>query len=124
MRPRAQDEIATFPELDEKTVRKHFRQEADRGSIEATTRVAWSLFRIATNRGSVAAAIFGMKARAGWREKHDPSATASGDETDKSINVVGYFPEATEPGAPRPIIEADWNYSNSTLPRLDSRERD
>ena len=64
-----QEDIATFLEIDSKTLRKHFRQELDRGSIEATTKVAQSLFRMATDGGSVAAAIFWMKARAGWREK-------------------------------------------------------
>ena len=41
----------------------------DRGSIEATTKVARSLFRMVTGGNNVAAAIFWMKARAGWREK-------------------------------------------------------
>lgn len=119
-----QDNIATFLEIDKKTLRKHFREELDRGSIEATTKVAQSLFRMATEGGSVAAAIFWMKARAGWREKHDGSSTASGDPTDKSIDVVFHFVDPKEPGPPRPIIEADIDYSNATLPQLDRRERD
>ena len=65
-----QDDIATLLELDPKTLRKHFRRELDRGSIEATAKVGQSLYRMATEGGSVAAAIFWMKARAGWREKH------------------------------------------------------
>jgi hypothetical protein len=65
-----QDDIATLLEIDPKTLRRHFRRELDRGSIEATAKVGQSLFRMATEGGSVAAAIFWMKARAGWREKH------------------------------------------------------
>ncbi len=65
------DDIATLLEVDPKTLRKHFRRELDRGSIEATAKVGQSLFRMATEGGSVAAAIFWMKARAGWREKHE-----------------------------------------------------
>jgi hypothetical protein len=61
----------TLPELDPTALRKHFRRELDRGSIEATAKVGQSLFRMATEGGSVAAAIFWMKARAGWREKHE-----------------------------------------------------
>ena len=63
------DDIATMLRVDPKTLRKHFRDELDRGSIEATAKVGQSLFRMATEGGSVAAAIFWMKARAGWREK-------------------------------------------------------
>src|SRR4051794_22602766 len=64
-----QPDIATHVGIDPKTLRKHFRDELDRGSIEATTKVAQSLFRMATEGNNVAAAIFWMKARAGWREK-------------------------------------------------------
>src|SRR5476651_505369 len=64
-----QPDIATHLGIDPKTLRKHFREELDRGAIEATTKVAQSLFRMATEGNNVAAAIFWMKARAGWREK-------------------------------------------------------
>lgn len=68
------DDIATMLRVDPKTLRKHFRDELERGSIEATAKVGQSLFRMATEGNSVAAAIFWMKARAGWREKPDPNA--------------------------------------------------
>jgi hypothetical protein len=71
-----QDDIATLLELDPKTLRKHFRRELDRGSIEATAKVGQSLFRMATEGGSVAAAIFWMEARAGWREKQEVTVSA------------------------------------------------
>ena len=64
-----QPDIATHVGIDPKTLRKHFREDLDRGSIEATAKVAQSLFRMATEGNNVAAAIFWMKARAGWREK-------------------------------------------------------
>ena len=64
-----QPDIATHIGIDPKTLRKHFREELDRGSIEATAKVAQSLFNMATTGNNVAAAIFWMKARAGWREK-------------------------------------------------------
>jgi hypothetical protein len=57
--------------------RQHFRDELDRGSIEATAMVGQSLFRMATEGGAVVAAIFWMRARAGWREKHDPGTLNS-----------------------------------------------
>ena len=67
--------IATLLEIDPKTLRRHYRKELDRGSVEATAKVAQSLFQMATVEKSVAAAIFWMKARAGWREKHDVQVT-------------------------------------------------
>ena len=68
--------IAVMLEIDPKTLRRHYRRELDRGSVEATAKVAQSLFQMATVDKSVAAAIFWMKARAGWREKHDLTITA------------------------------------------------
>jgi hypothetical protein len=70
------DDIATLLEIDPKTLRKHSRRELDRGSIEATAKVAQSLFNLATVEKNVAAAIFWMKARAGWREKHEVQVSA------------------------------------------------
>src|SRR3954471_22693179 len=69
------DGIATLLDIDPKTLRRHYRQELDRGAVEATARVAQSLFQMATVEKSVAAAIFWMKARAGWREKHELQVT-------------------------------------------------
>jgi hypothetical protein len=66
-----QADIATLLDIDDKTLRKHFRRELDRGSIEATVKVAQTLFQMATSGQNTAAAIFWMKARAGWREKHE-----------------------------------------------------
>jgi hypothetical protein len=66
-----QADIATLLEIDDKTLRKHFRRELDRGSVEATLKVAQTLFQMATSGQNTAASIFWMKARAGWREKHE-----------------------------------------------------
>ncbi len=71
----AHDDIAKQVGCEPKTLRKHFREELDRGSVEATAKVAQSLFQMATTGKNVAAAIFWMKARAGWREKHDLELT-------------------------------------------------
>jgi hypothetical protein len=63
------EQIATFLRIDAKTLRKHYRDELDRGMVEANVKVAQTLFQLATADKNVAAAIFWMKARAGWREK-------------------------------------------------------
>src|SRR3954449_412032 len=67
--------IAIMLDIDPKTLRRHYRYELDRGSVEATAKVAQSLFQMATVDKNVAAAIFWMKARAGWREKHEVQVT-------------------------------------------------
>lgn len=63
------DDIATFLDIAPKTLRKHFRVDLDRGTIEANAKVAQTLFTMATVDRNVAAVIFWLKARAGWREK-------------------------------------------------------
>jgi hypothetical protein len=70
-----QDDIAAYIEIEPKTMRKHFRLELDRGSLEATATVAQSLFQMATEGKNVATVIFWMKARAGWREKNSLEVT-------------------------------------------------
>jgi hypothetical protein len=85
-----QEDIATFLDIDPKTLRKHFQQELEKGSIEATTKVAQSLFRMATEGKNVAAAIFWMKARAGWREKQQLELTQRPYEqmTDEELEAI------------------------------------
>ena len=56
--------IAVLLDIDPKTLRKYFHLELERGSVEATAKVAHSLFQLATAGINVAAAIFWMKARA------------------------------------------------------------
>ena len=63
-----QEGIAVHIGIDAKTLRKHFREELDRGSVEATAKVAQTLFHLATVEKNVPSVIFWMKARAGWRE--------------------------------------------------------
>ena len=66
-----QDQIALLISVDPKTLRKSCREDLDRGMAEANAKVGQSLFNMATTGNNVAAAIFWMKARAGWREKHE-----------------------------------------------------
>ena len=51
-----------------KTLRKYFREEITRGSIDAVARVGQTLFQMATSGKNVAATIFFLKSRGGWRE--------------------------------------------------------
>ena len=94
-----QEAIATHFEMDAKTLRKHFRRELDRGMVEANVKVAQSLFNMATTGGNVAAAIFWMKARAGWREKHEvvvtpgPLSALSDTELERFIEMCQHKQE-------------------------------
>ena len=63
-----QADIATQLGIDAKTLRKRFREELDRGSIEANAKVAQTLFHLATVEKNVPSVIFWLKVRAGWRE--------------------------------------------------------
>ncbi len=104
------EDIGTLLEIDAKTLRKHFRRELDRGSIEATAKVAQTLFAMATSGQNVAAAIFWMKARAGWREKHElvvstrPAAELSDEDLVEIIQQGrdrrAIEAEATDPDEP------------------------
>ena len=62
------NDIGRVMRLDPKTLRKYYADELANGSTKATSKVAESLYRQAVE-GNVSAAIFWMKARAGWSEK-------------------------------------------------------
>lgn len=71
--------IASVIGIDPKTLRKHYRHELDTAFITANARVAQSLFKMATEGQNVAAAIFWMKARAGWTEKQSIEVTTNAE---------------------------------------------
>jgi len=52
-----------------KTLRKHFREELDRGTLEANTNVAQTLYKMATSGKDAIATLFWLKSRAGWKER-------------------------------------------------------
>jgi hypothetical protein len=52
------------------TLYDRYRDQLDLGKAKANAQVAKTLFREAVN-GNMTAAIFWMKAQAGWREKHE-----------------------------------------------------
>ena len=92
-----QDGIAIHIGVDPKTLRKHFRDELDRGSVEATAKVAQTLFHLATVERNVASVIFWMKARAGWRETVRQENTGA-DGTPLTLQIVNYSqPDSEEP---------------------------
>lgn len=90
-----QEDIAVLLDIDPKMLRKHFRVELDRGTIEANAKVAQTLFTMATVDKNVAAAIFWMKARAGWREKPLPD-----EEVAPAVTVISWM---DDPVVPSPV---------------------
>lgn len=101
-------DIARVVGINRNTLEKHYRYELDTGHVKATAKVAESLYKRATN-GNVAAAIFWMKARAGWSEKveHRVDTLSMMEERErakslgerlvqKSIEDKRAFSEATE----------------------------
>lgn len=70
-----QDDIAIVVRCSAPTLRRYFREELDVAAIEANARVAQTLFQQASTPGNIAATIFWLKARAGWREKRPDEAT-------------------------------------------------
>lgn len=65
-----EEDIALVLGISAPTLRKHCAREIEVGHIEANAKVAQSLFKQATDtkKPNVAAAIFWMKARAGWSD--------------------------------------------------------
>jgi hypothetical protein len=63
-------DIARVLGIDPKTLRKHYRDELDTGSIKANSRMAENLYKKAMGDGpqSVTATIFWLKTRARWKE--------------------------------------------------------
>ena len=80
-------------DMDAKTLRKHFRRELDRGTIEANAKVAQTLFTMATVDKNVAAAIFWMKARGGWREKPLPDEESAQPRTPTNLIISWVSPD-------------------------------
>jgi len=81
-------EIAKVIGITPPTLRKHFWQELEVGHIEANAKVAQSLFKKATGDGNqaVQAAIFWLKARAGWRDK-SPAEEPIGKKEQRDIDA-------------------------------------
>ena len=65
-----QDEIARLVGIDPKTLRFHYADKIELGTIKATAKVAQNLFTMACKptREGLSAAIFWLKVRAGWSE--------------------------------------------------------
>ncbi len=71
-----QSVIADILGIDDKTLRKHYRNELDLALAKANATIGGALFNKAKN-GDTAAMIFWMKTQAGWRETNRVDHTSS-----------------------------------------------
>jgi hypothetical protein len=98
--------IAPYLRIDVPRLNALLGAELDQAEADANTKVAQALFQMATRQNNVAAAIFWMKARGGWREKHDVEATVKGEVQQRYvINVQPRMSEKEwlETYAPKPF---------------------
>ena len=70
-----QADIARVLDIDEKTLRKYYRDELDLAKAKANATIGGALFNQAKS-GDTSAMIFWMKTQAGWREKTDINHTS------------------------------------------------
>ena len=96
------DDISPVVGCSPPTLRKWFRHELDIATIEANARVAQTLYQQATKPGNIAATIFWLKARAGWREKHDVQVSGPGGGC---MTVVFKSPNRASDDLTPPLLE-------------------
>jgi hypothetical protein len=70
-----QADIARVLDIDEKTLRKYYRDELDLAKAKANATIGGALFNQAKS-GNTSAMIFWMKTQAGWRERKDLNHTS------------------------------------------------
>ena len=70
-------QIAKYLGIDDTQLQMLLGDELDQAEADVNSKVAKALFTMATQKNNVAAAIFWMKARAGWRERQEISATVA-----------------------------------------------
>jgi uncharacterized protein (DUF2126 family) len=72
-----QPQIAEILSITKPTLRKHYRRELDLAQAQANAAIGGMLFNKAKN-GDVTAAIFWMKTRARWSERHEHTGADGG----------------------------------------------
>jgi len=91
-----QADVAQILGIDEKTLRKHYRDELDLSKAKANATIGGALFNKAKG-GDTTAMIFWMKTQAGWREKQEFEVTGDIGRVERvEISIVGQ--DATDTG--------------------------
>ena len=93
-----QHQIGVLLGCDPKTLRKHYEAELALGDAKATAKIAQTLYNKAV-AGDTASLIFWLKARAGWREKHDVEITGRDGQPIVTRILYGWADGKAEPAA-------------------------
>jgi hypothetical protein len=103
------DDIARIVGCAPKTLRKHLRDELDRGVAEANAMISGCLFA-AAKAGNIAAIIFWLKTRARWRE---PTATETNAAADGEANseILVLPDNCRDPEQTAPLCDAQQKFS-------------
>jgi hypothetical protein len=105
-----QDDIARIIGCDPKTLRKHCRDELDRGTAEANAEITGHLFATA-KAGNVVAQIFWLKTRAHWREREAPEDPIPDTNAGSTGQVVLILPDhARDPELTEELRKAQEKY--------------
>jgi predicted transcriptional regulator len=124
-------DVARVLGIDPKTLRKHYREELDTGSIKANSRIAESLYKKATGEGpqSVTACIFWLKTRARWKETVVNEVSITSDPLTDLLNRIAergrriHDPVLSEEARVMPTPPAEFKVIDGDLAPLTPRER-
>ena len=105
-----QDDIAKLVGCAPKTLRKRFRDELDRGVVEANATVIGYLLA-AAKAGNIAAIIFWLKTRAHWRERSAAENATPGADAGSNSEVLLVLPDnSRDPELTQLLQEAQQKY--------------
>jgi hypothetical protein len=88
-----QTDIARVLDIDEKTLRKYYRDELDLAKAKANATIGGALFNKAKG-GDVTAMIFWLKTQAGFRESTNIDHTTNGEDLVPKFDASGMSDEA------------------------------
>lgn len=75
-----QEDIAAVIGIDDKTLRKYYREELDTATAKANAKVAQALYKKAIDKDDTSAQIFWLKTRAKWSESMNIDHTTKGEK--------------------------------------------
>jgi hypothetical protein len=81
------EDIATVLSISHDTLVKHYKEELDKGRIEANASVAETLFKQA-KEGNTTAMIFWLKSRAKWKETSQHEISGNPDGTPVEVKII------------------------------------
>ena len=81
------EDIATVLNISHDTLVKYYKEELDKGRIEANASVAETLFKQA-KEGNTTAMIFWLKSRAKWKETSQHEISGNPDGTTVEVKII------------------------------------